>query len=142
MSGVRNVCKIIRRVKLDVLIDDVAQPILMLISWFSFWFQAVSSPVPTYQCTSKMLHIILSPNPSLTTPIFHILRPPNMSLSPESISQVYLMDQGYLNCPYHLYVIFHSRLWTLFPPTLSILLHLSIPKASASISSSSNFSVL
>jgi len=30
MSGVKNVCKIIRRVKLDVLIDDVAQPILML----------------------------------------------------------------------------------------------------------------
>jgi len=29
MSGVRNVHKIIRRVKLDVLIDDVAQPILM-----------------------------------------------------------------------------------------------------------------
>src|SRR5882724_13573096 len=30
MSGVRNVHKIIRRVKLDMLIDDVAQPILML----------------------------------------------------------------------------------------------------------------
>src|SRR5882724_72516 len=30
MSGVRNIRKIIRRVKLDVLIDDVAQPILML----------------------------------------------------------------------------------------------------------------
>src|SRR5882724_11459622 len=30
MSGVRNVHKIIRRVKLDVLINDVAQPILML----------------------------------------------------------------------------------------------------------------
>ena len=30
MSGVKNVHKIIRRVKLDVLIDDVAQQILML----------------------------------------------------------------------------------------------------------------
>ena len=52
MSGVRNVHKIIRKVKLDVMIDDVAQPILML----------------------HILHpsLLILLNPSLCLPLPHI----------------------------------------------------------------------
>src|SRR5882724_1282507 len=61
MSGVRNVQKIIRRVKLDVMIIDVAQPILMLhilLPHYSFCLAllytclSLASPFPVTNITS------------------------------------------------------------------------------------------
>jgi len=68
---------------------------LILMSWFSFWFQTVSFSVPIYQCTSKMSHIIPSPDPNLTAPMFQA--PPNMNISPKS-SPKSTLEQGYPNC--------------------------------------------
>ena len=63
---------------------------------FLFQFQSVSFPVPLHHCTSKMSHIIPSPDLNVTAPMFQA--PPATSLSPESVSWIYLLDQGHLKC--------------------------------------------
>jgi len=69
MSGVKIVCKIIRRVKFDVLIDDVAQQILML------HILRPSLLIPLYPSLHLSLpHILHLPSQS---PILHPLGPSN-----------------------------------------------------------------
>ena len=60
------------------------------VSQFSFWFQTVSFSVPIHQWTSKMSYYSISWAQSNV--------PSTSPLSPKSISQIYLLDQGSLNC--------------------------------------------